>query len=224
MARKPERKSGTTSRNISKTGTIMLTKFGFTLFLLSLANNVICGITPAKRVSQSFNERSTFTGGNALALVTCASTLTSCNWSNGASNVGWCCPFSTVCDGIGGGGYCCPTCKLALHTWYDRNFTDRQKADDCGPSVDAVPRCADPSWSMWVGGGTGTHDIDGSTVIPKYFCCLGNELGLMNDTCVANTVVLSSGEQATLVSSSFHSWVDLTASYSSFPIARRTSC
>jgi hypothetical protein len=51
-----------------------------------------------------------------------------------------------------------------------------------------------------MGAGTGTHNIDGDGILPKYFCCLGDEFGLVNDTCVANTVVLAAGEKATLVS------------------------
>jgi hypothetical protein len=71
-------------------------------------------------------------------------------------------------------------------------------ASDCGPLVDSLPICADPSWSIWRGDGTGTHGVDGSTVIPKYFCCKAGEVGLVNDLCAPSGVAVSIG-QATLV-------------------------
>jgi hypothetical protein len=224
ISRHRTNQSTTSSSNVSKTATIMRTQLSATILLSCMANTAICDLGPAKRNSKLFGERDTFTGGDYLAHDNCTATMTSCNWVSDITPVTGCCPFSTVCDGIGGGGYCCPTCKIPLPFLNDWSITDGKTADDCGPSVDSIPRCADLSWSLWLGSGTGTHSIDGDTILPKYYCCLADEIGLMNDTCVANTVLLAAGEKATLVSSLVHFWVSSTASLSFFPVVGRTLC
>lgn len=83
-----------------------------------------------------------------------------------------------------------------------RIIANSQPADDCGPLVDALPVCADPSWSIWQGDGVGTDTVDGPNVIPKYFCCEAGEIGLVNDLCAPSGVPVTTG-QATLVSSLF---------------------
>jgi hypothetical protein len=202
----------------------MRTQLSAVILLYSLANSAICDLLPEKRDSQLFGERDTSMGGDALAHDTCAATMASCDWATDLTPVTWCCAFLTVCDGIGGGSYSCPTCKIPLQSLHDYNITDRKTADDCGPSVDSIPRCGNLSWSLCLGSGTGNHNIDGDTVFPKYYCCLADEIGLMNDSCVANTVVLAAGEKAILVSSLVRFRVSLIASLSFFPVVERTLC
>jgi hypothetical protein len=82
-------------------------------------NSAICDLLPEKRDPQLFGELDTFTGEDALAHDTCAATMTFCDWATDLTPVTWCCLFSTVCDGIGGGAYCCLTCELPLQPLND---------------------------------------------------------------------------------------------------------
>jgi hypothetical protein len=83
------------------------TQFAFTTLslLLALATNVHGKILHAKRVLQHLDKRTVFYGGYSLAYTTCSADQVTCDWPA-------CCPAATVCDGTGGGSYCCPDCKF----------------------------------------------------------------------------------------------------------------
>ncbi|KAF3925268.1 hypothetical protein ABW20_dc0106149 [Dactylellina cionopaga] len=115
----------------------------------------------AKRVEPSKNvARATFIGGWALGggfEGTCPANSTQCKDMNGT-----CCPSNSSCAGQGnfGGVACCPSGSTT-----------------CGPTILAIPLCADPTWELY-------------EARSSYFCCESGQQGIYD---VSSRIVLIVG-------------------------------